>query len=123
MAHSLRISNHALERFRRRVLPRALATDARLEPHVLSGGRSRPTRGWWVRGRVSCGPGVRFCYSQARAIVVDGTVVTVVSRATLKGRSRSDNPRLVLPGRTVTSEQRARGRCDGELPDDDVAAA
>jgi hypothetical protein len=92
-------------------------------------GRHRPTPRWWMRDSVRCTPGVSFCYyagqPEACAIVVDSTVVTVVTRSMFAAPSvaRRRQLRVVQVDRRPAAEDRARWRWNRELPERGLEAA
>jgi hypothetical protein len=120
---ALRISQHAVERYQQRVDTGASVAEARLAlAHFVSAGRCRPTPRWWMRDHVRSGASVRFCYcasrSDACAVIVDGTVLTVLSRAMFAGTRRPTHIRAVPARLPPTAAERARWRWDGHTHDD-----
>jgi hypothetical protein len=124
---SLYISRHAIERYQQRVDPAASDAEARI---ALTGfvmtGRHRPTPRWWMRDHVRAGAGATFCYCATRpdacAIIVDYTVVTVVSRQMFASK-RPTHLRSVSTGRPATASERARWRWDHQIPAELLEAA
>src|SRR4051812_32555160 len=93
IAVPLRISRHATERYQQRVDTGASDAEARLAlASFVSTGRCRPTPRRWMRDYVRSGAGVRFCYCASRpeacAVIVEGTVVTVLCRAMFSSARR-----------------------------------
>jgi hypothetical protein len=124
----LRLSRHAIERYRQRVDPAASDAAARvaLIAFVMTG-RHRPTPRWWMRDHVSAGAGVTFCYCATRpdacAIIAGSTVVTVVSRDMYAERERPTHLRSVSPGRPATASERARWRWNHQITPELLDAA
>jgi hypothetical protein len=92
------ITQHAIDRYITRVDPGASRDQARRAiARILTHGQSRSTPRHWMRQRVRLTPGLRFIYwadqSGVCAMVLDGAVITIVTRA-LYRRSRF----TVIPG-------------------------
>lgn len=82
---SLRISRHAVDRWRERVDTDCRAEQAReAVTRFVRGGRSRPTPRGWMKG-VRPAPGLRFIYSANRpgvcVLAWGGTALTVLTRS------------------------------------------
>jgi hypothetical protein len=125
---SLHISRHAIERYQQRVDPAVSDAEARIAlTRFVMTGRHRPTPRWWMRDHVRAGAGVTFCYcanrADACAIIVDYTVVTVVSRQMFAASKRPTHLRPVSTCRPATASERARWRWDHQIPADLLDAA
>jgi hypothetical protein len=108
-AAGTRISAHAVARWAERVDPAAGPNEARLAlAQLVSMGRARSTPRHWTDARPA--PGVTFIYWSQRpsvcAVVADGTVVTVLTRALCA----STAPRSAAFLRAVGAEPVRRGR-------------
>lgn len=84
----VRLSAHAVQRWCERVDPGASQIEARLAlGQLISRGRVRPTPRHWTSA--SAAPGLTFVYWSQRsdvcALIVDGVVVTVLTRALCRG--------------------------------------
>jgi hypothetical protein len=92
LSNSLRISNHAVNRWRERVETSCRSDQAQE-------GRSRPTPRRWMK-EVKPGPGLRFIYAADRpgvcVLARDGTAMTVLTRSLCRGGRR---PRTGAAGR------------------------
>src|SRR4051812_18762751 len=87
----LRVSRHAVKRWQQRVAPHTTWMAARIEvEEFLRLGRLRPTPRHWTSTFPK--PGVCFVYywrkPQVCALIVDHTVVTVVTRDLCSGQRR-----------------------------------
>jgi hypothetical protein len=84
VASEIRVSSHALRRWRERVDSAVSLGEARLALHLfVRRARSRPTpRRWMADAKLT--PGLRFLYSDERpgvcVLVLEGTAVTVVTK-------------------------------------------
>jgi hypothetical protein len=81
---NVRITNHAIERYRNRVDPRASHDEARLVlSRMISSGRARSTPRHWMR-HVSRTPGLVFLYWSdlpgVCGLVLNGALITILTR-------------------------------------------
>ncbi len=107
-AAGTRISAHAVTRWAERVDPAAGPNEARLAlGQLVSMGRARSTPRHWTDAQAA--PGVTFVYWSQRpsvcAVVVNGTVVTVLTRALCAATA----PRSAAFLRAVGAEPVRRG--------------
>jgi hypothetical protein len=104
-----RLSSHAIDRWRERVDPQATVIEARLAlAQLISRGQIRSTPRHWTD--VNPAPGLRFAYWSERpsvcALIVDGVVVTVLTR----GVCRSTAPHSRAALRAVGADPARRPR-------------
>jgi hypothetical protein len=100
LSNSLRISNHAVHRWRERVESSCRSDQARQSlTRFVQEGRSRPTPRRWMK-EVKPAPGLRFIYAADRpgvcVLARDGTAMTVLTRSLCRGGRQ---PRASAPGR------------------------
>src|SRR5687767_4427885 len=123
----LRISDHAITRYRERVDRAASRLEARLALQRLASlGRVRAVpRHWMRRNGVEAQPGVTFIYCVHAAhvglVVRDGVVLTILTRSLCARRSK--HLRVVdRDRRPAAAEDRARWRWDGAVDRGEDAA-
>src|SRR5438067_6148622 len=122
-ATRVRVSYHAIERYRQRVAPGSSYVTARLRlEQIVALGRTRSTPRRWMRGQVSPTPGLRFLYWCQRpdicALLIDDVVLTVVTRAMFTGLRTGEARPVGRPRTLETSDW----RWDGQVADDLEAA-
>ena len=115
-AQPVALTAHAIGRWQERVDPHATKFDAaRALSDLLAQGRRRPTPRRWTTAAPE--PGLIFVYAAARpgvcALVRDGTVITVLSRALCRSRS---SRRTSEPASEKARPRRRRVRRDARLP-------
>ena len=114
----LSLSNHAIRRWQQRVDPHISATEARLAlGRFIALGRVRSTPRHWMRDDVTATPGLMFVYCAARpgvcALIQNGTVLTVITRALCSSPTSRRHLRLVPSG--PVCEPAPRWRWNGDL--------
>ncbi len=97
-ASAVRVTDHAIERYRQRVEPGTSSLMARLRlEQMVAVGRTRSTPRYWMRGYLAPTPGLRFLYCAQRpnvcALLVRNSVVTVLTRSMFSGRGSLERPR------------------------------
>ena len=112
---------HAAERWVQRVDRGASVHEANLPVRrFVAMGRARPTSRHWMRGRVRPEPGTPFVYNACRpglcAVVVDGLVVTILTRSLFAARPRHFAPVPTALG-PIPAGERAKSRWSGEVVD------
>ncbi len=118
----LALSTHAVSRYQTRAEPHVSITEARLRlGRFVAFGRHRSTPRHWMREDVRSTPGLSFVYWAAMpdtcALVRDGVVVTVVTRALCQTTSQPAHLRSVKapPPPDLRPVLSARWRWDGLL--------
>jgi hypothetical protein len=121
------VTDHAIERWIARVDVSAGPREARLAiQRFVSLGRARAVPRHWMRGYVREEPGTRYVYnashSKACAVIVDGAIVTILTKDLFEGRRRHlhavPSPRVAPTSATA----RARWRWSGVVADEGEAA-
>lgn len=120
------VALHAAERWMQRVDRGASLREANFAlRRFVSLGRARPNPRHWMRGQVRQEPGTVFVYNAERpdvcAILIDGVVVTVLTRGLFSQRPRHLAAAPSLP-RPASAAERARWRWNGETVEMDEAA-
>jgi hypothetical protein len=109
------LTNHAVERFHERVIPNSSKLEAQLAlQQFVSLGRLRPNPRHWMSDQHP-EPGKRFIYWAGRprvcAILVDNTVVTVITAELVRASGRR-TVRSVAPPRPQPPLTKKRWRWD-----------
>jgi hypothetical protein len=125
-ARAAAVTLHAAERWTQRVDRGASIHEARLAvQRFIAFGRVRPTARHWMRGRVRQEPGTVFAYNAHRpdvcAVILDGVVVTILTRSLFASRPRHLALTPAAPQATSALE-RARWRWSRNTADLDEAA-
>lgn len=124
--NAAKVALHAAERWMQRVDRGASIREANFAvQRFVALGRVRPTCRHWMRGRVRQEPGTVFVYNAERpdvcAVVVQGVVVTVLTRALFTVRPKHLAPVASAP-RPVSAMERAKWRWSGDVVESDEAA-